>query len=315
MGKYVFGVDVGGTSIKFGLFQVTGELVEKFSIDTNAKEGGRHLLPDVSQAILNKLVGHGLTLDDVKGVGVGVPSPVTDAGVALIGPNINWKEPVPVKEILMNLLQLPVYVANDANLAALGELWLGAAKGKTSVVLLTLGTGVGGGIVVDGKIVNGAGGAGGEVGHLVTVTKDGALCGCGKFGCLETVASATGIIRLAKAQLSNFKGESVLKRVDHMQAKDVFDGAIADDAFCLELVNQVGDYLGMTCANLAVTINPEVFILGGGVSQAGDVLLDAVSTHYEAYAFSSVKGTPFNLATLGNDAGMVGGAYLAMCGE
>jgi len=315
MSQYVFGVDVGGMSIKLGLFQKNGELVEKFSIETDIGDEGRRILPAVAQGIFEKLGSRGLSINDVSGVGVGVPSPVTDDGVALFGTNINWRDPIPVKEILHELLDVPVYVTNDANLAALGELWQGGASGKKSMILLTLGTGVGGGIVIDEKVINGANGTSGEVGHFLVVSENGAPCGCGRIGCLETVASATGILRLAKEQLATFEGESILKNIEDMGVKDVFDAALTGDVFSVDLVDQVGHYLGLTCVNLALTVNPEVFILGGGVSQAGDVLLEAVRKHYKIHAFSSVKDTPFKLAILGNDAGIVGGAYLAMVGK
>jgi len=313
--QYVFGVDIGGTTIKFGLFQVDGKLVEKFVIGTNTSDDGRHLLPDVAKAILKKLETHGLTLCDVKGIGVGVPSPVDDEGMALMGTNVNWKQPVPVKEALAELLKVSIYTTNDANLAALGELSLGAAKGKKSAILLTLGTGIGGGIVVDGKVINGFHGVGGEIGHLVAVAQGGAPCGCGKIGCLETVASATGIVRLAKEQFSSFKGKSLLGDLDNVRVKHVFDAAKAGDEFSLEIIDEVGHHLGLACANLAATMDPELFIIGGGVSHAGTILLDAIVKHYQIYAIPRIKNTPFELATLGNEAGIIGGAYLAVNGD
>jgi len=311
MSKYVFGVDIGGTTIKLGLFTVEGELIEKFAIDTDTSNEGTKLLPDTAKAILAKLEEKSLTLTDVAGVGVGVPGPVDDHGVVLIGVNINWMRSVAVKEILSDLLGIPVHVTNDANIAALGEMWLGAAKGANSAIMYTLGTGVGGGIIVDGKVINGTNGAGGEIGHLVAVPEGGALCGCGKTGCLETVTSATGIVRLTKERLSKTDTSSTLRNIEDVKAKDVFDAAIAGDALALEIVDRVGYYLGLSAANLAATTDPEQFIFGGGVSHAGDILLDAIRKHYEEYAFASVKNTPFVIATLGNDAGITGGAYLA----
>lgn len=311
MSKYVFGVDIGGTTIKLGLFTVEGVLIEKFAIDTNASNEGANLLPDTAKAILTKLEEKALTMGDVAGVGVGVPGPVDEDGVVLVGVNIGWHEPVAVKAVLSTLLGVPVKVTNDANLAALGEMWLGAAKGAHSAIMYTLGTGVGGGIIVDGKVINGTNGAGGEIGHIVAVPEGGAQCGCGKTGCLETVTSATGIVRIAKEKLALTDSDSTLRQIDDFKAKDVFDEAKAGDMLALEIVDRVGYYLGLTAANLAGTINPEQFIFGGGVSAAGDILLTAIGKYYEKYAFSGVKNTPLVIATLGNDAGIIGGAYLA----
>lgn len=311
MGKYAFGVDIGGTTIKFGLFTEAGKLVEKFAINTDTSDKGTKLLPDTAKAILAKLEEKSLTIADVAGVGVGVPGPVDDNGIVLIGVNINWAKPVAVKEILSHLLGIPVNVTNDANIAALGEMWLGAAKGAHNVIMYTLGTGVGGGIIVDGKVINGTNGAGGEIGHIVAVPEGGAPCGCGKTGCLETVTSATGIVRMAKEKLAETDAHSTLRHVEDVKVKDVFDAAREGDALALEIVDRVGYYLGLSAANLGVSTDPEQFIFGGGVAYAGDILIEAIRKHYEKYAFASVKETPFVLATLGNDAGIIGGAYLA----
>lgn len=311
MSKYVFGVDIGGTTIKFGLFTEAGALIEKFAIDTDISDEGTKLLPDTAKAILAKLEERALSIIDVVGVGVGVPGPVDNHGVVLVGVNINWPNPVSVKEILSHLLGVPVHVTNDANIAALGEMWLGAAKGARNAIMYTLGTGVGGGIIVDGKVINGTNGAGGEIGHIVAVAEGGAQCGCGKTGCLETVASATGIVRMTKEKLATTDTHSILRLVADVKAKDVFDAAKKGDAFALEIVDRVGYYLGLSAANLAVSTDPEQFIIGGGVAYAGNILIEAIRKHNEKYAFSSVRNTPFVLATLGNDAGIIGGAYLA----
>ena len=313
MGKYVFGVDIGGTTIKLGLFTAAGELVEKFAIPTN---GGAKLLPDTAKAIIDKLAEFGATIADLLGVGVGVPGPVDEDGVVLVGVNIGWPEPVAVKAELSVLLDgTVVYVTNDANAAAVGELWLGAAKGVNSAIMFTLGTGVGGGVIVNGEVINGANGAGGEIGHIVAVAEGGALCGCGKTGCLETVTSATGIVRMTKELLAVDGGDSSLQSLENLEAKDVFDAAKNGDAFALTIVDKVGYYLGLAAANLAGTTDPEVFIFGGGVSHAGDILLDAIRKHYVKFAFSGVRETPFVIATLGNDAGIMGGAAMVTGGQ
>ena len=307
--KYVFGVDIGGTTIKLGLFDSNGEMIEKFAIPTT---GGAQLLPDTAKAIINKLNERGLSTSDLQGVGVGVPGPVNEEGVVLVGVNIGWPEPVAVKLELSALLDgVAVHVTNDANIAAVGEMWLGAAKGVNSAIMFTLGTGVGGGVIVNGEVINGCGGSGGEIGHLVAIAEGGALCGCGKTGCLETVTSATGIVRLTNEALVSSEVETSLRSIENVEAKDVFDAAKAGDEFALTIVDKVGFYLGLAAANLAATTNPEVFIFGGGVSHAGEILLDAIRKHYEKFAFAGVKNTPFVLATLGNDAGIIGGASLA----
>ncbi|MCL2559928.1 MAG: ROK family glucokinase [Turicibacter sp.] len=311
MSKYVFGVDIGGTTIKFGLFTEAGELVEKFVIDTDISDEGTKLLPSTAKAILDKLAEKSLTIADVAGVGVGVPGPVDDDGVVLIGVNINWPKPVAVKKVLSDLLGLPVNVTNDANIAALGEMWLGAAKGARNAIMYTLGTGVGGGIIVDGKVINGTNGAGGEIGHTVAIPDGGAQCGCGKTGCLETVTSATGIVRMTKEKLAESQAPSSLREIADVKAKDVFDAAKAGDELALEIVDRVGYYLGLNVANLTAVTDPEQVIFGGGVAYAGDILLDTVRKHFVKYAFASVHNTPFVVATLGNDAGIIGGAYLA----
>ena len=311
MSKYVFGVDIGGTTIKFGLFTVEGTLIQKFSMDTDTRDEGTKLLPDTAKAILAKLEEKSLTISDIAGVGIGVPGPVDDNGVVLIGVNINWSKPVAVKEIVSNLLGIPVHVTNDANMAALGEMWLGAAKGASSAIMYTIGTGVGGGIIAFGRIINGTNGAGGEIGHLTVIPEGGAPCGCGKTGCLETVTSATGIVRLTKEKLAEVDFASTLRHIKDLKAKDVFDAAKEKDPVALAIVDRTGYYLGLSAANLAASTDPQQFIIGGGVADAGDILLVAIRKYYQKYAFASVKNTPFVIATLGNDAGIIGGAYLA----
>lgn len=311
MSKYVFGVDIGGTSIKFGLFTEVGDLIEKFALETDISDEGTKLLPSTADAILAKLEEKSLTISDIAGVGVGVPGPVDDDGVVLIGVNINWPKPVAIKKILSQLLGIPVNVTNDANIAALGEMWLGAAKGTKSAIMYTIGTGLGGAIIVDGKVINGTNGAGGEIGHNVAIPEGGALCGCGKTGCLETVTAAPGIVRMMNDVLAETNVDSTLRAIEDVKAKDVFDAAKKGDELAFKIVDRVGFYLGLSAANLAASTDPELFIFGGGVSYAGDILINAIRKYYEKYAFASVKKTPFVIASLGNDAGIIGGAFLA----
>ncbi|MGL4372368.1 MAG: ROK family glucokinase [Turicibacter sp.] len=310
MKKYVFGIDVGGTTIKCGLFASKGELMEAWEIVTNKEDKGSKILSDIAVAIQAKCSEKGIEMAEVEGIGLGVPGPVNNDGIVVVAVNLGWDMKNAKKE-LEALVKVPVAVGNDANVAALGELWLGAACGSKDAIMFTLGTGVGGGVIVDGKVVAGVHGAGGEIGHLTVVLEDGNQCNCGKKGCLETVASATGIVRETVKYLAATDEPSTLRDLESFEAKDVFDAAKANDAVGVKMVDQLGRYIGLTAANLAATTDPEKIIIGGGVSKAGDILIDTIKKHYQAFAFSAVKDTEFVLAELGNDAGIVGSAYLA----
>ena len=310
MDKYVFGIDVGGTTIKCGLFSSKGEVLESWEIVTNKADNGDHIIANIAETIQAKCEEKGIQIEEVEGVGVGVPGPVDNNGVVKVAVNLGWSER-DVKSELESLVKVPVAVGNDANVAALGELWLGAAAGSHDAIMFTLGTGVGGGVIVDGKVVAGVHGAGGEIGHLAVVLEDGNQCNCGKKGCLETVASATGIVRETEKYLAACDEASSLRSLEKIEAKDVFDAAKAGDAVGLKMVDQLGRYIGLAAANLAATTDPQKIIIGGGVSKAGDILIDTIVKHYQNYAFSAVRQTEFVLAELGNDAGIVGSAYLA----
>lgn len=310
MKKYVFGIDVGGTTIKCGLFTSKGELLEAWEIVTTKENNGEQIVPAIASTIQTKCAEKGIQLDEVEGVGLGVPGPVNNEGMVFVAVNLGWSMKN-VKKELEALLNIPVAVGNDANVAALGELWLGAAAGSKDAIMFTLGTGVGGGVIVDGKVVAGVHGAGGEIGHISVVLEDGNQCNCGKKGCLETVASATGIVRETEKYLAATEEASTLRDLEKIEAKDVFDAAKAGDTVGMKMVDQLGRYIGLAAANLAVTTDPEKIIIGGGVSKAGSILIETIQKHYQAYAFSTVRETEFVLAELGNDAGIVGSAYLA----
>lgn len=310
MKKYVFGIDVGGTTIKCGLFSSKGEMLESWEIVTNKTDNGDHIISDIAATIQSKCEEKGINMDEVEGVGVGVPGPVDNNGLVKVAVNLGWSNR-DVKSELQALVNLPVAVGNDANVAALGELWLGAAAGAKDAIMFTLGTGVGGGVIVDSKVVAGVHGAGGEIGHISVVLEDGNQCNCGKKGCLETVASATGIVRETEKYLAACDEASSLRELAKIEAKDVFDAAKAGDAVGVKMVNQLGRYIGLAAANLAVTTDPQKIIIGGGVSKAGDILIDTIEKHYKEFAFATVRDTQFVLAELGNDAGIVGSAYLA----
>lgn len=314
MNKYCFGVDLGGTTAKIGLFSPEGEVIEKWEIPTRKENNGSKILPDIADAVLSKLKERQIAKEEVIGVGIGVPGPVDDAGIVYKTANLGW-DVINVSETLGSLLGLSVKVANDANVAALGEMWCGGGKGCKDLVLATLGTGVGGGIIVNGKIVTGSKGAGGEIGHIHMVDDEPDACGCGNHGCLEQYASATGIVRLAKQKLASSSEESVLRAAQEagdLTAKAVFDAVKDSDKVACEIAEEFGKYLGKGLAIIAAVVNPEAFVLGGGVSKAGEILCDYVSKYFQKYAFRGCKNAEFKLATLGNDAGIYGAAKLVL---
>lgn len=313
--KYCFGVDIGGTSIKMGLFTLEGELIEKLEIPTNLVSSGSCILTDIAHSIKEWMSKREIKTADVVGIGVGVPGPVQDNGLVLKCVNLGW-DVLNIKDELETLTGLRVVAGNDANVAALGELFKGGGSGAHSMVMVTMGTGVGGGIIIDGKIVSGANGSGGEIGHFPMMDEEEEFCGCGKKGCLEQYASATGIVRLAKHMLlsekaSDFTSKSLLN-AEALTAETIVNAAKAGDYIGLAVVDRIGWMLGRALAMLACTVNPEVFVIGGGVSKAGDFLLDAIQRHFEIMAFHGTKNTQFAIARLGNDAGIYGGAKLIL---
>ena len=308
--KYCFGVDIGGTTVKLGLFTTDGEIVDKWEIKTRTENQGEAVLPDIAEALKEKLEEKKIDRDEVEGIGVGVPAPVNTEGVVQNTANLGWgyKE---VKREMEELSGMRAEIGNDANVAALGEMWLGAGKGRKNIVMVTLGTGVGGGIIIDGKPLVGAHGAGGEIGHLCVNYEETDHCGCGNTGCLEQYASATGITRLANISLAKDDAKSVL-REQEVSAKTVFDAVKAGDAVAKEIAEEFGKYLGHAMANLAAVADPSAIVIGGGVSKAGEVLIEYVEKNFKERAFFANKDTEFVLATLGNDAGICGAAKLIL---
>ncbi len=305
MKKYGFGVDIGGTTIKMGFFETSGKLIDKWEIKTNTENKGESILSDVAQAIDNKLAQEGISKDDVQGIGIGVPGPVTSDGVVHRCVNLGWGVKS-VADELASLTGLNVKVGNDANVAALGEMWKGAAEGSKDVIVVTLGTGVGGGIIVDGKIVNGATGAGGEIGHITVNDDEIEPCNCGQYGCLEQYASATGIVRMAKRKLAKSAEKTTLRDIEDLSAKAIFDEAKAGDEIAKGLVDELGKILGSALSNMACVVNPEVIVIGGGVSKAGQILIDVIKKHFVETSFHACRDANFVLAVLGNDAGIYG---------
>lgn len=310
MSNYAFGVDIGGTSVKLGLFNGAGEMLDKWEIPTRKENHSAALLPDVAESLSAKMRERQIPPQEVMGVGVGVPGGVNEEGYLVNGAvNLGWG-PFDLRGQLEEYVKLPVRAANDANTAAFGELWQGGGKGYRNLVMVTLGTGVGGGIIVDGRIVSGASGGGGEIGHIHVNDEETVCCACEGKGCLEQYASATGIARLARARLEKDTVPSVLRSVGEVTAKEVFDAVKAGDKVAVEIAEQFGDYLGKGLAAVAAVVNPEVFVVGGGVSKAGDLLFQYIEEPFQKYVFKGCKNAKFVLAALGNDAGIYGAAGL-----
>lgn len=309
MEKYAIGVDIGGTTVKLGLFNRQGQVLEKWEIPTVKEDQGSHILPDIAASIKDRMASRGLTKDEILGVGVGAPGPVDAEGTVHKAVNLGW-DVFNIPQVLQALLDLPVKAANDANVAAFGEMWQGGGKGHANIVAVTLGTGVGGGIIVNGSILTGATGAGGEIGHIHIEDNEPDPCGCQNHGCLEQYASATGVVRLARRRLAQDQEPSILRSRSELSAKAVWDAVKAEDRVAVQIAQQFGEYLGKGLAAVAAVANPEVFVIGGGVSKAGEILFDYIRPAYEKYVFLGCRNTRFALATLGNDAGIFGAAGL-----
>lgn len=314
--QWIVGVDLGGTTTKIAFINLNGEILQKWEIPTDNANEGQNITRNIANAINQKLADLNEQKSKLIGIGMGAPGPIDyETGVVLNVVNLGWKDNFPLQESLHSLTDLPVVIENDANCAALGEMWNGAGKGARDLVCVTLGTGVGGGVIANGDIVRGINGAAGEIGHITSIPFGGAPCNCGKSGCLETIASATGIVRLAKNELSKADAKGplavILSENGDVTAKDVFDSARNGDELAKKIVDEVAFHLGYALANIANTLNPETIVLGGGVSRAGGLLLDAVKVNFSMFAFSAVRdSTALSLATLGNDAGAIGAAWL-----
>ena len=332
MERICFGVDIGGTGVKLGLFNTEGKLLEKWVFETRKAGGGRIIMQDTADFILTKIKELNLDNNNLVGIGIGLPGPVKDDGEVLELPNLGLGH-FNIVEHMEKLTGLKVKAGNDANIAALGEQWQGSGKGYNSLVMVTLGTGVGGGIVVNGEILAGSNGAAGEIGHLPLNPIETDTCGCGKKGCLEQYASATGIVRLARKELSKYDEASALNKAveasalnkaveasalreyEEIDAKLIFDLAKEGDKLAIRVVDKACAYLGLALANVAQVVDPEAFIIGGGVSKAGDILIEKVSKHYNNNVMDALKNKHFKLAALGNDAGIFGAARMLIASE
>ena len=311
MTAWCFGIDLGGTSVKCALFQTDGTVEEKWEIKTRVENEGKEILPDIAKTILAKMEEKKIAKEDVAGVGIGIPGPVDENGEIACAVNLHWGRKNIEKE-LAELTGLVVKAGNDANVAALGEMWKGGGQGSKNLILVTLGTGVGGGIIVNEKMVTGAHGAGGEIGHASVEMEEEEACNCGNKGCLEQYASATRIARLARRAMASGQEESILRSMENVTAKDVFDAYKDGDALAAKVVDQFARYLGNALAIFSCVADPDVIVIGGGVSKAGQVLIDCVEKYFRQYAFTACKDTKIKLATLGNDAGIYGAAKLIL---
>lgn len=312
MMQYIFGIDLGGTTVKLGLFHTDGALLDKWEIPTRTEHAGEHILPDIAVSMNEALQRHGIRHDALLGAGLGVPGAVLNGRFVKPCVNLNGWGGFDVAERFSALCSCPVRAVNDANAAALGELWQGGGKGCSNMVLVTLGTGVGGGIIVDGRLLTGVHGSGGEIGHIKIGTDTPEDCGCGKRGCLEQYASATGIVHQAKHLLAVDDTPSSLRGFENIAAKDVLDCAKAGDELALRVAGLFGDSLGRALAAVSCVCDPEVFVLGGGVSKAGNYIVELVQAAFQKYAFPAAESTIFVLAALGNDAGIYGAARLML---
>ena len=308
--KYGFGVDLGGTTVKIAFFDEDGTMLNSWEIPTVKEDSGSHILPDIANAIEQYLQKEQLSREQIIGVGIGVPGPVSSKGVVNRCINLGWGV-FNIEQELSDLLHLPVKAGNDANVAAMGEFWKGGGKGCDNMVFVTLGTGVGGGIVVDGRLLYGAHGAGAEIGHTVLNRDETEACNCGKYGCAEQYCSATGVVRLANRVLAASDAPSALRNME-LTCKAVFDCSKAGDALAQQVLEQYFAYLGEFLANVCNVVDPEIVVLGGGVSKAGQVLIEGARPHFDRCVFHANSGTKFAIASLGNDAGAYGAFKLVL---
>ncbi|KPJ22469.1 ROK family glucokinase [Streptococcus phocae subsp. phocae] len=317
MTRKLLGIDLGGTTVKFGVLTLDGEVQEKWAIETNVLDGGKHIVPDIIASLKHRLEMYGLTKDNFVGIGMGSPGAVDRDSNTVTGAfNLNWKGTQEVGSVIEKELGIPFAIDNDANVAALGERWVGAGENNPDVVFMTLGTGVGGGIIADGNLIHGVAGAGGEIGHIIVEPQNGFLCTCGSYGCLETVASATGVVKVARLLAESYEGDSPIKAAidngDTVTSKDIFMAAESGDAFADSVVEKVSYYLGLASANISNILNPDSVVIGGGVSAAGEFLRSRIEKYFMTFTFPQVKqSTKVKIAELGNDAGIIGAASLA----
>ena len=298
--KYGFGIDLGGTTVKIAYFDETGKMLDKWEIPTVKDNGGAQILPDIAASIKQYMEKNAIAADSILGLGIGVPGPVDSKGVVNKCVNLGWGVFNITKE-LSDLTGFPVKAGNDANVAALGEFWKGGGQDCDNMIFATLGTGVAGGIIIEGKLLHGAHGAGAEIGHMVLNRNETEKCGCGKQGCVEQYCSATGIVRMAE-QFG----------MTNVTCKDIFDAGKAGDETALKVLDKYYDLMGEFLGTLCSVIDTQAIVLGGGVSKAGQVLIDGTLPYFKKYVFHGASDVTFSLASLGNDAGAYGAFKLAL---
>ncbi|WP_337019931.1 ROK family glucokinase [Oceanobacillus massiliensis] len=315
MNELLIGIDIGGTSVKLGIIERNGNIYKKWEIPTNIENAGRAIVDDIWLSIDETLSDIEIDPSAIAGIGVGAPGFIeTETGFVYEAVNIGWKN-FDLANQLQQKSGMKVFVENDANTAVLGENWTGAGKQARNLIAITLGTGVGGGIIANGSILNGENGMAGELGHIV-VEEDGYPCNCGKRGCLETITSATGIVRQAMEKITEFPDSVLAAAYNKNQAissKEVFELANEGDSLSISIVKHTADVLGRIIANMGVIINPSKVLIGGGVSRAGDQLIGEIRTSFAKYALPRVvEACEITEAQLGNDAGIIGGAFLVL---
>lgn len=313
MGNSIVGVDVGGTTVKIGIISEEGNILDKWEIPTNKADNGAFILTDIWNSINEKITTKQLQKDEITGIGVGAPGFIEEeTGNVYEAVNIGWKDIEMARE-LKDISGLPVFVQNDANIAVLGENWKGAGNQAKNLIAITLGTGVGGGIIANGSILNGENGTAGEIGH-VTVEPEGYPCNCGRNGCLETIASATGMVHQATRAIEQHPNSTLklfYEQNEKVTTKDIFDLAHKGDTVCKDIIAYTADVLGLVIANLAMQINPSKILIGGGVSKAGDQFINMIENSFRNYCLKRVSDVcNLTVAQLGNDAGIIGAAFL-----
>lgn len=311
MSQKCIGIDIGGTTVKIGIFTIDGTLLKKWEVFTRTDDGGKYILGDIATSIKEKAAEWEMPLSGFVGAGMGLPGPVEADGHIPFCVNLGWKEGNPQEE-LSALLEMPVKSANDANVAALGEMWQGGGRGYKNLIMVTLGTGVGGGVILNEQIWPGMKGVAGEIGHMHIMEDETEICNCGGRGCLEQAASATGIVRVAKRILASSESGSLLRELENLTAKDVLDAARAGDSLAMKSVEKSMRYLGWAMANITMVLDPEAYIIGGGVSKAGTFLTDMIQKHHDEMSPMSTHKAKVVLAKLGNDAGIYGAARLIL---
>ena len=309
--KYGFGVDLGGTTVKIAWFTEEGTLLHKWEIPTATEDNGSRILSDIAASIQGYLAEQGIGEEDVIGVGIGVPGPVNKQGIVNKCVNLGWGV-FNVEQELSRLTGFPVKAGNDATVAALGECWKGGGAGYENIVFVTLGTGVGGGIVIGGRPVHGTRGACGEIGHMVLNKHESNPCSCGKYGCVEQYCSATGIVRTARRILNRDLRPSVLREVEELTCKDIFDAGKNGDVLALAVLDEVYEQLAEFLGDICCVLDPDAVVIGGGVSKAGTVLLEGIRSRLHKYVFHAIRSVELKLAVLGNDAGAYGAFKLVL---